>query len=720
MTNNTPPTHYALIIGINYYPNDRSLKGAVRDAHAVQEYLSLLQTPTPVDCRVLTATSPLPGGPSNPAEDDPERWPTHANVVSSLKNIIQQVKQGDRVYFHFSGHGTVTPATAPAAIDTTSSGSSRELSLLLYENDSVGSSYLRGRHLAGAFQKLVEKGVLVTVVLDCCFSGSVVRNGRADSTTSSVGDIDTVLRRSGARFIDYSPETDDSTARNHDPRVVDWDHTSRASSIDRSQTNWLLDPQGYTILTACGPYEIAHEIEVQGGRRGALSYFLLASLHGFSKYLGDTGTPGGLSHQALHEHIRTKFHISAPWQTPMRYGNTQLSFFGGIPDQLVGKTGKGDVSVYRKDSGSFCLGAGEAHGVCVGDEYAILSAKPNSYSPARGADSVILRVKVTRPFDSDLEDISKGRAAMDQGIGTVASARPISCLSPFKIRVQLAHDIPHKSRWMDAAAGLRFVELSADDNEAKACTFRVQATNQNEYAVVDPLGMSIDGLPTIPISCGAGAGAAEGEAKKAVVLLLNVLQHVATFKYFESIENKLPSQSFLDSFAITSGAPGPDYRVRHGETWRLTIENRSGNLLYVAIFSFDVHWEVCNIVSASGGDDYLVIPPKEANGPAGRITLPLAMEVPTTLQRLGKKQCRDIIKVFVTSRPIAFPSMILPSLSLSGAASRTDTSQRESNRLDAFLSELTASSRDASQARHGYGEWAARNFIIRTVIDEKD
>lgn len=56
--------------------------------------------------------------------------------------------------------------------DTLGSGptSSGESTLFLLEDN--GSSDLRGRHLAGALQKMVAEKFVVTLVLACCFSGS--------------------------------------------------------------------------------------------------------------------------------------------------------------------------------------------------------------------------------------------------------------------------------------------------------------------------------------------------------------------------------------------------------------------------------------------------------------------------------------------------------------------------------------------------------------------
>jgi hypothetical protein len=44
------------------------------------------------------------------------------------------------------------------------------------------------------------------------------------------------------------------------------------------QDKWLVDPDGYTIVSACGRHEKAWELEIDGDRRGALTNFLFYAL----------------------------------------------------------------------------------------------------------------------------------------------------------------------------------------------------------------------------------------------------------------------------------------------------------------------------------------------------------------------------------------------------------------------------------------------------------
>jgi hypothetical protein len=89
-------THWAIIIGINYYPKDRCLQGSVRDAETVKHYLE--RGIGPVDTVILAASTPLDPSSGIPIEER-ELWPTYENVVSSIKRVLISAKPGDKSMF---------------------------------------------------------------------------------------------------------------------------------------------------------------------------------------------------------------------------------------------------------------------------------------------------------------------------------------------------------------------------------------------------------------------------------------------------------------------------------------------------------------------------------------------------------------------------------------------------------------------------------------------
>jgi hypothetical protein len=657
--------HWAIIIGINYYPKDRYLQGSVRDAETIKHYLEA--GITPVDIVTLTASTPSDPSCGIPIEER-ELWPTYENVVASIKRVLANAKPGDKVYIHYSGHGTQTLSPVQSG-----QGSSRELALVLFEDNGVGSSYFRGHHLAKALLKMVEMGLVVTLVLDCCFSGSMVR--------------DSNWQGFDLRSIDYDPDVDALSRQEHATDLFDKVGTFRDSRIER---DWLVNPQGYTVLSACGPFEKAWELEIEGGeRRGALTYFLLDVLNSLRK----SGVEA--THQSLHEHLCARFHSSWPRQNPMRYGNTNLSIFGNLvstpPDSSF-------VSIYRTDDGRLRLGAGQAHGVYKGDEYAVYPINvPEQVTGNMSATTIMVKVDTVGCFESNLVVINPELAVRQIKAGW--KAKPVTSLSPRRTRIRFKGRFNNETQWKEAAKGLRFLHLSIGNEEEEPCIFNITINEHGEYEVTDVLNEKVTGLPLMRLDPNGG-----------ISTVTDILQHLATFKYFEGVENRLPSIIFERRFLLypnsASGESGA-FDVKHGGTWSFTVENTSDKPLYMALFNFTPLWGILNLVSANGGGEYWILSQKE------KLEVPLQMTVPEYLQSLGETRCEDIVKIFITSRPTSFPSMILPKIAPS--ADNLGRGVCDDEPLSKFLSELVTHFRGQDDQLNG--EWATRNFIIRTAME---
>jgi hypothetical protein len=168
----------------------------------------------------------------------------------------------------------------------------------------------------------------------------------------------------------------------------------------------LLDPSGYTTITACGQKEVAFELNQAGVRMGALSYFLVDSLTALRK------RGGYVSNQTLHQHLRACFYARHPQQTPMLYGKEGFSFFGDFTADLNLTI----VSAHRNfDDGCLILNAGLAHGVHQADEYALCPFDTPEY-PRVMASQLAIRAKVdivkcviSKLVTIDLQDIEKIR-----------------------------------------------------------------------------------------------------------------------------------------------------------------------------------------------------------------------------------------------------------------------------------------------------------------------
>ena len=674
MTNgsNTATKHWAILIGIDFYVKDRHLQGSVQDVETVKQYLNPENPPvnSPVDIVILTATTPPDPSTGRPIEK-PDLWPTNSNVVSGLKRVIERGNPGDFVYIHFSGHGTRRPKSL---VGPQRKGTG-DLALVLFESN--GCSYFSGEVLATALRKMVDKGLFVTLVLDCCFSGSAVRYSGNQGV--------------GIRGTDYNPAFDVESLRGHQESSSGIAGTLRDVQVF---PEWLINPRGYAILSACGPYEKAWELEVEGRQRGALSYFLIDAL----STLREKGEE--LTHQSLYQYLRIRFHASWPQQTPMRYGNGNSSFFGNLGVALD----RALIPIYKAHDDRLCLSAGEAHGVCKGDEYAAYPFHTGeSVLHQTKEAAVAVRVDTVRCLTSDLLEIEPASAA--KKIVTGWKAKPVTNLSPWRMSVRLMASVSNPNQWIEAAKQQRFLCLSTENAELDSCIFTLILNEHKEYEVLDGHGKIVIGLPTVPV-----------DTNGALNVVVDVLQHLAKFKYFEGVENRRPSLTFERSFSLLpfcDNRASDDCNLKHGAKWGLTIENFSDRPLYVAIFNCTPSWRIVNLISSAGGGGFLVVGPKgERNN--GKQDVCYQMRVPESLQKRGLTQCEDIIKVFVTSKPTSFSSVILPEIPLE-ARDLHGHVRGAGDQLSKFLSELTSGHR--GQVDGMQEEWATRNFIICTAID---
>ncbi|KAI1360490.1 hypothetical protein F5Y08DRAFT_348713 [Xylaria arbuscula] len=312
------PTHFALLIG-----------GCVRDVREITKYLN--KSLTRLHTHLLTAEDDSPASVSE-RTGIPELLATYSNVKSALAEILSSTRPGTYVYIHYSGHGVRMEASSRY-----SSRSTGDLALNVLEPAGGNLTQpLPGLELAQVLKEMVSRGAIVTLVLDCCFSGSVLRDKSA------------VLR-----CCEYDPEIDKAHVEGDD----DDDGGDRNAYMF---PNWLVSPEGYTVITACGPHEVAMELKFPGRtyRHGALSYFILQTIE-------KLGGLGG-KHAHIYPYLCSLFRQYRPTQNPMWYGNPELCFFG---EQTLspGLTGGAPFAVVWSGS-CLQLQGGEAHGICEGTE----------------------------------------------------------------------------------------------------------------------------------------------------------------------------------------------------------------------------------------------------------------------------------------------------------------------------------------------------------------
>lgn len=670
--------YYALLIGISSYPNTdgaewRPLKGCVHDVQEIRERLT--KSLRHVTVRTL-ATSPAEAAPNHLQGTETE-LPTHSNVISSLESIVDNGSHGDFVYIHFSGHGTAIKSESSRSNESTG-----ELALVVLEGpDGNGIRYLRGVELAFQLKQMVNKGLKVTVVLDCCASGSVMRD-RLDASIRFMPYISAVDTA-------FPPLPDKSLSGTDDAVASDLRHVSMAE-------NWLVNPQGYTVLTACGPTEIARELNVQGKWHGALSYFLTRAFIRF-------GRVGGWQ-QMIYSHLRARFRESGNRQTPMLYGNKNLFFFEGA--RCIADA---PFSVVSSRDGRLQLEAGEAHGVCESDTFVLSLIDSFEQTPMLGPDSALLMVTRVGPLMSDLKRVNPAPGAIPSG----SMATAVSRLSLRKFHIQLDLQLSNKEIWLSAIEQRQWLNISTvgdtDTDPETQYSFFLAVSGNSRFEIRDCTNHPIQDLPECPYDLEENAD-----------YVLDIMEHLVKFTMVKRLINVSPRTSDLaqlegisielehqDGRKFSPGcrnngllaAPcshtGCFVHISEGERFELRVRNGKKDNIFLHLYGMGSSWDITNLLRG----DHDVIPPPGSNqskdfrkGTSGDWGKKMKMEIPSTCR---EAYCDDIIKGYITTESTSFLSLELPEIS--------GTVERHERKAGRGVCPILDS-----------GDWIAFQFCVRT------
>ncbi|MGB7631572.1 MAG: caspase family protein [Candidatus Deferrimicrobium sp.] len=214
----------ALLVGINRYPDPRNeLKGCVNDVRQVEETLKTRYGfPGDGNMRILT-----------------DARATTKAILDGLAWLAAGASPGDSLVFHSSGHGSQVP-------DRNGDETTDRLDEILCPYDLDWDHPLTDDDLADACAN-IPQGALLTVILDCCHSGTCLREFAPDRQ----------------RFFPH-PESPHSAKQR--PR-----RPARRFGVSVTRTNAVL-------IAACRDDQTSADAWIDGGYHGAHTYHLCAAL----------------------------------------------------------------------------------------------------------------------------------------------------------------------------------------------------------------------------------------------------------------------------------------------------------------------------------------------------------------------------------------------------------------------------------------------------------
>jgi caspase domain-containing protein len=316
---------WALLIGINEYPSLGSqsyLKGCLNDVEAMsgvlvekfrfpQENLAILR--------------------------DGEA--TRDGILTAMNDLTGRVGKDDVVVFHYSGHGS-------RMRDLNGEGEDgMDETIVPYDSGrSTENRDIRDGEIYDWILRLTEKTPYVTLVFDCCHSGSIVRDAFGEQSRSVPPD----LRVPEGAWVSSVP----ARAR-----------SASTPGPKKGPSGWLPLGERYVVLTGCSHLESSYEVKVgdkEEIRHGALTWFLTQAL---------AEARSGNTYLDIFERVAPRVTSLYQFQHPQLEGARDREIFGiGMIEPMR------FVPVLGRSGDQVSLGAGASCGLTAGSVYEVYPA----------------------------------------------------------------------------------------------------------------------------------------------------------------------------------------------------------------------------------------------------------------------------------------------------------------------------------------------------------
>ncbi|GAA2741035.1 caspase family protein [Terrabacter aerolatus] len=226
----------ALLIGVNEYAiPGADLRGCVNDVHDIADALKDLYGFADPDITMLV-----------------DGDATKAAMTRAMSDLVDSARPGDVLYLHYSGHGSNVP-------DTSGDETTDHRDEILCPHDLDFHDPLLDDWLRTTFDRL-DPGATLTVVMDCCHSGSNTREPpRPDAPPPEV------LSR-------YLPNPDDEAAGG------EFTGTPNRSRRRRPQQDVHVVDITETLLSGCRDDQTSADADIGGTYHGALTYYLVQAM----------------------------------------------------------------------------------------------------------------------------------------------------------------------------------------------------------------------------------------------------------------------------------------------------------------------------------------------------------------------------------------------------------------------------------------------------------
>ncbi len=616
-------TLYALLVGIDAYPRPvPPLQGCVNDIRRVETLLQERANATESALNAVVLT---------------DEQATRQAIIDQFRAHLGQAGPADQVLFYYSGHGSQAPSPPefwklePDRLDETLVCWDSRLS-----QPASGPRHwdLADKELAQLIAEVAANEPHVTIILDCCHSGSGTRNVRAEDDTVRVRRVESDKRTRPIEEFIVTPAQAEAV-------------TTAANTRNLAGAGgWFTLPQGrHVVLAACRSEEEAKELYLGGEQRGAFSYYLLDTL------AQSTTT---LTYRDLFKRVnalvRARVSLQAPQIEATQHPDLDQPFLGGAIQRQ-----HAHFTVHHDKTRGWVMDGGLVHGLPTpeGAETTHLALFPFDASDAQLQQSRAAvgtaTVTATDATESRVTLALGDGSSLDPG--TVYKAL-ITALPLPPLNVALVGDAAALEQVRTALTTARGDAPSLLVRESDAAAARLRLTASAGRYQIQRVG---DAYPLGVETAGFSAESAR--------LVVQRLEHIARWLRVVELTN---SASQLADDAVTmelvrGGADAADnelidtskdiyltYEERDGEwhqpPFRIRLRNNSQRRLYCMLIDATESYAV-NAFLPGGG--LWLDAGQEAWVGGGQAIYP---EVPQPLWEAGVTEYRDTLKLIVTTK----------------------------------------------------------------------
>lgn len=644
---------YALLVGIDcYLGNDGTrkftdcgevflphLNGCLHDVRMIESLLQQQYDMSPDDIIVLSSSLPelVAGGDFGSLEpsesSEPERLPTFENIKREFESMLNKAITGDFFFFHFSGHGARIPR-----VHASPPSHEKDPSLLTFDF-CRGKRAVRGWELNKWLRGLNEQGVRVVVSLDSCYSGDAWR----------AGDNDTVYRT-----------PDDWGSRSVVNLKTDRDEPSDQSEFRAGEfeTSWSLNPENFTVMTACSVDQKAAERSRNNQMGGHFTQALLQYLKSSDYHV---------TYRMVVEHLQ---HVLDP-QKPQIHGRDRFLFFGNSEPFSVTPL-KARIQGERLQ-----IPAGRAHGISLGSEFVPFPPKPY-LTHSVTVDSV-------EDFTSSAGLLSKDRSLFHQHNDTIVASRwHLGEGSVLRVVLDGGFESDGAFGWSllkalenHFASAVQVIQEGDRVNDASPkdmpVVFTLQCDNQDRIKIRGPEALIGYNDPVRPLMISAS-----DDYEKLATAVASPLLHLCRFGKTLDL-NSADSLSYKVYLLPTpSGTPeSPSYSQNQGFAY--IFENTDQQDLFFVILSLTPEFGIRQLLPSTDSQQRVTA--------GGRFQRSLRFQVPEApaeiSECLHRTSRREIIRTIVTTRDgVSWKILELPSIWEANLDKVTQSSEHRVGILD--------------------------------------